>query len=99
VALARPLAGARPLILFGKSMGNAAILRAIAVRGVDIEGIIAECPVDRLLSTVENRFSAIGLPALPFPHLLVFCGGVRHHMNGFAHNVSTTPSACGRPPC
>jgi pimeloyl-ACP methyl ester carboxylesterase len=86
LTFARPLTRASPLILYGKSMGSAAILRAIAVWGVDAEGIIVECPFNRLLTTVENRFAAMGLPAFPFAHLLVFWGGVQKGMNGFAHN-------------
>ncbi|HKM56418.1 MAG TPA: alpha/beta hydrolase, partial [Isosphaeraceae bacterium] len=65
----------QPLILYGQSMGSVAILRAIAENGVQPEAVVVECPFDRLLSTVENRFSAIGLPAFPCAHLLVFWGG------------------------
>ena len=45
-----------------------------------------ECPFDRLLNTVENRFSAMAVPSFPFAQLLVFWGGVQQGMNGFAHN-------------
>jgi pimeloyl-ACP methyl ester carboxylesterase len=45
-----------------------------------------ECPFDRLLTTVKNRFRAIGLPSFPCAELLVFWGGVQHGMNGFDHN-------------
>jgi uncharacterized protein len=83
---ARTLAEDRPLILFGRSMGSAAILRAIARDGVAPAGIIMECPFDRLLTTVKNRFRSIGLPSFPCAELLVFWGGVQHGMNGFAHN-------------
>jgi len=82
----RPRAETTPLILYGKSMGSAAVLRAIAVKGVDPDAVIVECPFDRLLSTVANRFSAMGLPVFPFAHMLVFWGGVQHGMNGFTHN-------------
>ena len=37
----------------------------LAPVGVVVDGIIVECPFDRLLSTVENRFDAMGLPAFP----------------------------------
>jgi pimeloyl-ACP methyl ester carboxylesterase len=67
-------------------MGSAAILRAVALQGVQPAAVIAECPFDRLLSTVENRFAAFGLPAFPLAHLLVFWGGVQQGFNGFAHN-------------
>jgi alpha-beta hydrolase superfamily lysophospholipase len=76
----------RPLILYGRSMGSVAVLRAVAVAGVRPAGIVLECPFDRLLGTVRHRFSAMGLPAFPCAELLVFWGGVQHGMNGFAHN-------------
>jgi alpha-beta hydrolase superfamily lysophospholipase len=76
----------RPLILYGQSMGSAAVLRAIAVHGLDPDAVILECPFDRLVSTVGNRFQAMKLPAFPGAQLLVFWGGVQNRFNGFAHN-------------
>ncbi|HEY4311728.1 MAG TPA: alpha/beta fold hydrolase [Pirellulales bacterium] len=73
-------------VLYGQSMGSAAILRAIAVHGVRPRGIVIECPFDRLISTVENRFSAMGLPSFPAAELLVFWGGVQQGYSGFSHN-------------
>src|SRR5262249_6575371 len=46
----------RRTILYGVSMGSAAILRAIAVEGVQADGIILESPFDKLINTVRNRF-------------------------------------------
>ncbi len=83
---ARAAAPGRPIVLYGKSMGSAAILRAIATGQAAPDGVIVECPFDRLLSTVENRFSAMNLPAFPMARLLVFWGGVQLGMNGFDHN-------------
>jgi hypothetical protein len=84
--LARRLAPEKPLILYGRSMGSVAILRAIAHEGVAPAAIVIECPFDRLLGTVEHRFTAMRLPSFPCAELLVFWGGVQHGMNGFAHN-------------
>lgn len=84
--LAQSLAPGRPAVLFGRSMGSVAILRAIAHHGITPAAIIIECPFDRLLGTVEHRFTAMGLPSFPCAELLVFWGGVQHGMNGFAHN-------------
>ncbi|HEY3966185.1 MAG TPA: alpha/beta hydrolase [Planctomycetaceae bacterium] len=83
---ARASAPGRPIVLYGKSMGSAAILRAVATGQAVPDGIIVECPFDRLLSTVENRFSAMNLPSFPMARLLVFWGGVQLGMNGFDHN-------------
>lgn len=77
---------AQPVVLFGQSMGSAAILRAVAVRDVRPNALVLESPFDRLLSTVQNRFGSMGLPAFPLAHLLVFWGGVQHGFNGFRHN-------------
>jgi uncharacterized protein len=76
----------QPRILFGQSMGSAAILRAISVHGIEPAGVIVECPFDRLLSTAENRFHAMGLPAFPAARLIIFWGGVQLGFNGFRHN-------------
>lgn len=75
-----------PRVLFGRSMGSVAILRAIAHAGISPDGIIIECPFDRLLGTVAHRFTAMGLPSFPCAQMLVFWGGIQHGMNGFTHN-------------
>jgi alpha-beta hydrolase superfamily lysophospholipase len=75
-----------PLVLYGQSMGGAAILRAVADLGVQPRAIIAESVFDRLLSTVENRFHAMGIPAFPAARLLVFWGGVQNGYDAFVMN-------------
>ena len=86
-----------PIVLYGQSMGSAAILRSIAVNGVRPQAVIIECPFDRLVSTVANRFVAMGLPATPFAQTLVFWGGVQHGFNGFAHNPVEYADGVGCP--
>jgi alpha-beta hydrolase superfamily lysophospholipase len=76
----------QPLILYGVSMGGAAVLRAGAVEGVRPAAIVLESPFDSLLVTAGNRFHALGLPATPGAELLVFWGSVQLGYNGFAHN-------------
>jgi len=76
----------RPIVLYGQSMGAAAILRAVAFYDLQPRAVVLECPFDRMLSTAKNRFSVIGLPPFPFAHLLVFGGGVQHGFSGFGHN-------------
>jgi alpha-beta hydrolase superfamily lysophospholipase len=72
-----------PVILYGQSMGAAAVLRAIAAEGVAPAGIVLESPFDRFLTTVGHRYRRMGLPAFPFAHLLLFWGGVQHGFNPF----------------
>lgn len=76
----------QPLVLYGCSMGSAAVLRALAVHGTQAGAVIIEGPFDRLTSTVENRFASMGLPKFPGAPLLVFWGGVQQGFNGFRHN-------------
>ncbi len=74
------------LILFGASMGSAAILRAVDVHRVEPDGVILECPFDRLVNAVAARCRIMGLPAFPAARLLVFWGGLLVGFNGFRHN-------------
>ena len=74
------------LIVFGQSMGAAAVLRAMAVQGVKADATVLECPYDTLLHTVEMRFHAMGLPGFPGAELLTFWGGVQLGFNTFALN-------------
>ena len=76
----------RKIVLYGISMGGAAVLRAIAAHGVNADGLIIEATFDRLLNTGKNRFRAMGLPGSPFAELLLFWGGVQNGFDGFAHN-------------
>jgi alpha-beta hydrolase superfamily lysophospholipase len=84
LAYARKALAPRQCILFGDSMGAAAVLRAIAVHDdVRPDGIIVGAPYDRLLTTVEHRFTTMGLPSFPFARLLVFWGGIGQHFSPF----------------
>jgi alpha-beta hydrolase superfamily lysophospholipase len=74
------------LILFGQSMGAAAVLRAVGVLGARADAAILECPFDRMTSAARMRFAAMGLPSFPCADLLVFWGGAQHGFNGFRHN-------------
>ncbi len=76
----------RKVILYGVSMGSAAILRAIAFEGAKADAIIIENPFDRLVNTVRNRFKAMNVPGFPAAELLVFWGGVQRGYNAFEHN-------------
>jgi hypothetical protein len=73
-----------PLILFGESMGAAAILRAVAHRGVSPSAIILEAPFDRLSHAVVHRFELMRVPPYPAAWLLLWWGGVREGFNALA---------------
>jgi hypothetical protein len=76
----------RKLVLYGQSMGAAAILRAIHNCGVRPDGIISEAVFDTLLNAVRHRFEAMGVPSFPNAQLLIFWGGRQAGFNGFKHN-------------
>lgn len=75
--------GAGRIVLFGRSMGGAAVLRAIAELGVLPDGVIIEGVYDTLLQTVRNRFAILKLPAFPAAELLVFWGGRQMGFDSF----------------
>jgi alpha-beta hydrolase superfamily lysophospholipase len=75
-----------PVIPFGRSMGAAAILRAVGRLGISPAAAIVECPFDRMLNAVRNRFIAMAVPSFPGAELLVFWGGRRLGFDGFSHN-------------
>lgn len=78
--------GAHNIILFGTSLGAAAIMKAIADYQLPISAIIIECPFGTLLQTVKNRFATMNVPTFPLANLLVFWGGVQNGFNAFSHN-------------
>ncbi len=86
VAWTRERFPGQPIHLHGVSLGGVAILRAVGELGIEADRIIVEAPFDRMLTTVERRFEAMGVPSFPSARLLVFWGGVQQGFNGFAHN-------------
>ncbi|MBM4149109.1 MAG: alpha/beta fold hydrolase [Lentisphaerae bacterium] len=80
------------LVLFGQSMGAAAILRAFDKHGVTADAVVLEAVFDTMLNTVRNRFHAMHVPSFPSAELLVFWGGAMHGFNGFRHR----PVDCAR---
>lgn len=74
------------VILYGESMGAAAILRAVHNCGAKPDAIILEAVFDDLLNTVRHRFELMGMPSFPGAELLVFWGGRQAGFDGFAHS-------------
>jgi hypothetical protein len=83
----------KPVVLYGFSMGSAAVLRAVGGHGLTPAAVILEAPFDRLLHAVRHRFGAMGLPSWPGAELLVFWGGRQHGFDGFAHNPADDAAA------
>ena len=76
----------KKLILFGQSMGAAAVLRSSSIHQNCVDAIIIEAVFDTLLQTVINRFNSMGVPPFPSAQLLTFWGGVVMGVKPFAHN-------------
>lgn len=85
------------VILYGQSMGAAAVLRAVDACGVRPDAIIVEAVFDRMLHTVRHRFEAMGLPPFPGADLLVFWGGLQAGFNGFEHDPATYAASVACP--
>lgn len=76
--------GPEPVVLYGFSMGGAAVAGAIGRHGVRPDGAILEASYASMRGTVATRFSLMGLPAVPLADLLVFWGGVAAGFDGFS---------------
>lgn len=74
------------IVLFGTSMGAAAILRAAAVHHLDPASAILECPFGSMYETTCARFRQMNVPVFPLAGLLVFWGGAINGFNAFYHN-------------
>jgi len=77
------------LLLFGSSMGAAAIMRSLTDYNIQPAQLILECPFGTMLQTTRKRFSAMGLPSSPFSEILLFYGSLQNGFNAFAHNPIT----------
>ncbi|EKV00569.1 lysophospholipase [Leptolyngbya sp. PCC 7375] len=78
--------GDSPMILYGVSMGTAAILRAIATHNITPDAIVLELPFIRLIDAVKSRLRHHKIPTDPTAALLIFWAGIQHGVNGFSHN-------------
>jgi len=78
--------GEKNIILFGTSMGAAAIMKAQKDYTLKASALIVECPFGTMLETVQARFKVMKVPAFPMANLLVFWGGFENNFNAFRHN-------------
>lgn len=76
----------RTPILYGTSMGAAAVLKAVGQGGVPAAKIVVEAPFDRMVTAVGRRLSGRHLPAWPLASLLVGWGSYLQGFDGFRHD-------------
>jgi uncharacterized protein len=74
------------IILFGTSMGSAAILRAAEEYQINPTSAIIECPFGSMYKTTCARFEQMKVPCFPMAGLLVFWGGLQNGFWAFSHN-------------
>jgi alpha-beta hydrolase superfamily lysophospholipase len=79
---------ALPVVLYGYSMGGAALLRAVSVHGMRADALILESVFAEMLGAARNRIQSLGLPDVFASELFVFWGGIQNGFNGFRHNPS-----------
>ncbi len=85
------------ILLFGTSMGSAAILKAIDDYQFNVKGIILECPFGFLYKTVDARFEMMNVPSFPMSYVLCFWGGVINGYWAFSHNPATYAKGVSSP--
>ena len=68
--------GYENIVLYGTSMGAAAIIKAMKDYPLQASKLILEMPFGSLPDAVKGRMRIIGLPATPFSQLLTFWGGM-----------------------
>lgn len=73
----------KPIVLWGVSMGAAAILNSIAQYQLQPAKIIIECPYATLVDAVNSRMRSVHLPTTPLSQLLTFWGGLEQGFWGF----------------
>jgi alpha-beta hydrolase superfamily lysophospholipase len=84
-------------LLYGSSMGVAAVLRAVALGLAAPDGLLLESPFDRLLTTLRRRLRLLRLPPWPAAELILFWGGRRLGFDAFRHNPRDYAAAISTP--
>ncbi len=78
--------GEQNVILYGGSMGAAAVLKALSEYTISPSAAIVECPFGSLRETTYARFRQMHVPPFPMADLLMFWGGVQQGFWAFGHN-------------
>jgi hypothetical protein len=76
----------QPILLYGYSMGGAAVLRAIFTAHIRPDGVVLESVFGRMLDAARNRMRSLGFQPFLASELFVFWGSVQQGFNGFRHN-------------
>jgi uncharacterized protein len=74
------------IVLYGSSMGAAAIIKAVHDTDLKAAKLILEMPFGSLPDAVKGRMRIMGLPGSPLSELLTFWGGTEHGYWAFAYS-------------
>jgi alpha-beta hydrolase superfamily lysophospholipase len=72
------------IVLWGISMGAAAITKAVSDYNLQPAKIILEMPFGSIVEAAEGRIKLMGLPAEPLASLITFWGGTEHGFWAFS---------------
>lgn len=79
--------GEENIVLFGTSMGAAAVMKALHdYPEMEPTAVILECPFGTMYGAVKRRFEMLGAPPFPLAALLTFWGGAQNGFWAFSHN-------------
>lgn len=78
--------GYKSIVLYGSSMGAAAIIKAVHDVDLKADKLILEMPFGSLPDAVKGRMRIMGLPGSPLSELLTFWGGTEHGYWAFAYS-------------
>ncbi|HEY9008549.1 MAG TPA: alpha/beta fold hydrolase [Ohtaekwangia sp.] len=85
------------VILFGTSMGAAAVLKAMDDYELPVTSVILECPFGSLYKTVQARFRLMHIPTFPMAGLLCFWGGLQNGYWAFLTQSLALCTSCEMP--
>lgn len=89
--------GNKNVVLWGISMGAAAITSAFDKYDIEPNAVILELPFGSLYKAVEARVHQMGLPALPIVPALTFWGGAENGFNAFTFSPQNYSKKIGCP--
>jgi uncharacterized protein len=78
--------GFEKIVLFGSSMGAAAVIKAVHENNLAVDKLILEMPFGSLPDAVQGRMRIMGLPGSPLGQMLTFWGGVEHGYWAFSYS-------------
>jgi len=77
----------RKVILYGHSMGGAAVMRAIAELDVKPDAAIVESVFDTMLGAIRHRIERVNAPSFLVAEIFLFWSSIQIGANGFSHDI------------